>query len=164
MFKYINNKFQEVYDLDTLFSQIKDHITSIEEKNKQLEQENKRIKSEKYAESELASIKERLKEMEENYYRGFPISAEQDEAIAEWEKKHKKEKHNKTPSSSAIGGSFQFRFIPTSIGTIATCICLSCMRKAEEKFYSYPKRSRTTDLKSKLIKIYDAEFCFQELE
>ena len=164
MFKYINNKFQEVYDLDTLFSQIKDHITSVEEKNKQLEQENKRIKSEKYAEGELASMKERLEEMEENYYRGFPVSVEQDEAIAEWEKKHRKERHNGKYAPSAIGGSFQFRFITTSIGIVGACICLSCMRKAEEKFYSYPIKNQTQDLKSKLIKNYDAEFCFQELE
>lgn len=61
-------------------------------------------------------MKDKLKIMSEEHYRGFPISAEAESQINEWKKNHR---HN----GGAIGGTFTYEFIPTSIGTIGTIKC-----------------------------------------
>lgn len=61
-------------------------------------------------------MKDKLKIMSEEHYRGFPISAEAESQINEWKKNHR---HN----DGAIGGTFTYEFIPTSIGTIGTIKC-----------------------------------------
>ena len=61
-------------------------------------------------------MKNKLKTMSEEYYRGFPISAEAKSRINEWKKNHRHD-------GGAIGGTFTYEFIPTSIGTIGTIKC-----------------------------------------
>ena len=162
-FKYINDKLQKTIPLDDLFNQIKDYINSIEEKNKQLIEENKKIKDEKYAEDELASMQRKYNQMKADYYRGFPISEKESAAILNWQEEHLKNKHNvvttkqKLAMQGAIGGIWDYKFIPTSVGIIGTCICPSCYEKARKEFDSSPKSRK------EILKKWDAEFEFQEL-
>lgn len=164
-FKYIDGKLQEIIPLDDLFNQIKNYINAVEAKNKRLQEENQKIKDEKYAENELASMQKKYNEMQEDYYRGFPIGEEQDKAIRAWQENHLKNIHNlvtleqKLQSEGAIGGRWEYKFIPTSIGTVGTCVCSSCYRKAEKELLNKNIKERKS-----IFKKYDAEFIFQELD
>ena len=164
-FRYVNNKLQQVLPLGDLFAQIKEYLDDADNKNKNLIEENKKLKSEKYAEDELASMKEKYNKMEADYYRGFPISEAQDESIRTWQENHLKTIHNlvtleqKLRSGGAIGGRWEYRFIPTSIGTVGTCVCPSCYRKAEKELIENGAKEREN-----IFAKYDAEFIFQELD
>lgn len=164
-FRYIDGKLQEIIPLDDLFNQIKNYINTVEEKNKHLQEENKKIKDEKYAEGELASMQKKYNIMKEKYYRGFPIDEEQDEAIRAWQENHLKNIHNlitleqKLQSEGTIGGRWEYRFIPTSIGTIGICVCSSCYQKAEKELLKKDIKERKN-----IFEKYDAEFIFQELD
>ena len=92
-----------------------DHFRSLEYRNEYLKEEIERLKSEQYKDEELSKMKENYDRMKNDYYRGFPISEEEDKKINEWIDGQMK----KNPSSAgAIGGRFRYEFVPTSIGTI----------------------------------------------
>lgn len=93
-----------------------DHFRSVNNRNEYLEEEIKKLKSEKYKDEELTKMKEQYDRMLEDYYRGFPISKAEKQKIGEW--------IDKLPKSNegAIGGRFRYEFVPTSIGTIGTII------------------------------------------
>ena len=93
-----------------------------------LREENKRVTDEAYKDNELSDLKKRYEEMQKDYFRGFPISEEEEDAISKWQVEHIRKKHwdkkNNCPmSAGAIGGRFTYRFIPTSIGTIGEIVC-----------------------------------------
>lgn len=167
-FTIIDGKFQERLPLDNIFNQIKNYINTVEEQNKQLIEENKKIKDKKYAENELSSMKKELNEMKSDYYRGFPISEKQDESILIWQDNHLENQHNlktfreKLSAQGAIGGNFEFRFVPTSIGTIGYCICPFCYQKAQKEIYKL--NIKNFKERKNIFDKYDAEFCFQELD
>lgn len=70
----------------------------------------------------------------------------------------------------AIGGSFRYEFVPTSIGTVGRCICNSCKHKARKNaeeivnkndFSSKGEYEKALNTKIQhLEKKYDAEFIF----
>lgn len=159
-FTYINGKFQELKDLDTLVTQIRYHINKVDKINEHLREENKRIRDEKYAESELAAMKEKYDKMQADYHRGFPITEKEKKKVTEWQMNHIKTRHRGQHSSSAIGGDFQYLFTPTSIGVFGSCICGSCHSRAMEEIYNHPDMSY--EAKKKIHKKYDDEFTFQE--
>ena len=113
-------------------------------------------------------MKKELNKMKSNYYRGFPINEEQDESIRTWQNNHLENQHNlktlkeKVSAQGAIGGGFEFRFTPTSIGVIGRCICSSCYKKAYKEYNeSFPRK---IEERKNIFDKYDAEFCFQELD
>ena len=97
-----------------------------------LENEIAKLKSETYKDDELQKAKEKVKVMEEDYYRGFPISKEEEAKINEWKENHDKEKHglitteDKLRAGGCIGGRYTYKFVPTSIGTIGYVVCDKC--------------------------------------
>jgi len=94
-------------------------------------EENKKLKEEKYKDTELAHMKAECDRMKEDYYRGFPISEEEYEKALNWMDDHEATKHTRCkglPRGGAIGGSYQWIFTPTSIGTFGTIKC-SCGEK-----------------------------------
>lgn len=99
------------------FQRLYDHYRKIVNENEHLREENERIKSETYKDEELARLKKEYDQMSNDYYRGFPISEEEDKKINEWIKKQM-EKH--PGGLGAIGGRFIYEFIPTGIGTSGT--------------------------------------------
>ncbi|RHS64535.1 hypothetical protein DW955_03270 [Ruminococcus sp. AM45-9BH] len=58
-----------------------------------LQNQNKKLKEEHYKDTELQKMKEELERVRADMYRGFPISAEQEQRIKEWQDKHDAEVH-----------------------------------------------------------------------
>lgn len=100
-----------IHDMKALLQEVYDHYRSVELQNDYLREENEHLKSEAYKDEELAKMKEEYERMKADYQRGFTISEEEHNKIAEWAKTLPK------ASSGAIGGRFKYVFYPTSIGT-----------------------------------------------
>lgn len=102
-----------------------------------LENEVKKLKDEKYKDEELRKAEQRLKDMTEDYFRGFPITKEEKDKIDEWQDTHDSEKHGLNTTQSrlkaggCIGGRYYYKFIPTSIGTIGCVVCSKCNEEFE---------------------------------
>lgn len=97
-----------------------------------LEEEIKRLKSETYKDEELQKASEKVRKIEEDYYRGFPISNEENLKIEEWKNEHDSFVHSllninsKLQAGGCIGGRYSYEFLPTSIGTIGCIKCSKC--------------------------------------
>ena len=122
-------KYAYVYkNIDDSIKNIKNIYTIQKERIKFLEEENKYLKDKNYKDLELLKLKEKLEEMRQNLIRGFEISKEDDEKIKMWRTEHIRKKHwnkkeDRPAYTGAIGGSFSYHFIPTSIGVIGTIKC-----------------------------------------
>ena len=106
-------------DIKKTLQQVYDHYRSVCNRNDYLKKEIEKVKSEKYADEELSRLKSEYDKMKSDYYRGFPISEEEDKNIKEWIKNQQK----KNPGiGGAAGGRFTYKFIPTGLGTSGTII------------------------------------------
>ena len=106
-------------DIKKTLQQVYDHYRSVCNRNDYLKKEIEKVKSEKYADEELSRLKSEYDRMKSDYYRGFPISEEEDKNINEWIKKQQE----KNPGSGGTaGGRFTYRFTPTGLGTVGTII------------------------------------------
>ena len=106
-------------DIRKVLQEVYDHYRSILARNEYLAEENKRLKSDAYKEEELSAMNAKYGKMRQDYFRGFPISEEEEEKINAW----KQEIMKKYPANDgAIGGRFTYKFIPTSIGTIGRIV------------------------------------------
>lgn len=120
----------------TTHQSVEDHCASIIEEynrikntNKVLYEQIEKLKNKVYEEEYIAYLRNCLKEKEQGV--NFSISPEEHQRIKEWIKEHNKKFHNidadkgEIRYSGAIGGSFNYIFTPTSIGTVGTikCIC-----------------------------------------
>lgn len=118
-------------NVNDAFEAIQRKIDFLEIKNANLIKENKQLKEQNYKDKELTKMKDRLSHMEADYYRGFPISEDEQKSIQEWMDQHDQEAHNcytlddKLRRGGCIGGTYKYEFIPTSIGVIGTVKC-SC--------------------------------------
>lgn len=171
---YTDGKFTEVYSVDDICTSIRARIDSANKKAEYAYAEMEKMKNEKWKDNELRSMKNQLKAMELDYYRGFPISESEQKAISEWKDHHWTNQHNAPTNEKrlkrmgAIGGSFSYEFVPTSIGTSGAVCCQSCLAKARAKAYQemYEEKDSKFNLQDRLrelIKEYDAKFQFQEL-
>ena len=117
--------------VENSFNSIQKYIETLEIQNQHLLEENKKLKNEHYKDEKLSEMKSRLDKMEKEYYRGFPISEEENDRIKSWMNKHDEEVHNAHTLSEKLrlggccGGRYSYHFIPTSIGTVGTIKC-SC--------------------------------------
>ena len=108
-----------IHDLKSLLQEVYDHYRSVVKTNDYLKKEIEKVKSEKYADEELSRLKSEYDRMKSDYYRGFPISEEEDKNIKEWIKNQQE----KNPGiGGAIGGRFTYKFTPTGLGTVGTII------------------------------------------
>ena len=106
-------------DIKKTLQQVYDHYRSVCNRNDYLKKEIEKVKSEKYAEEELSRLKSEYDKMKSDYYRGFPISEEEDKNIKEWIKNQQE----KNPGiGGATGGRFTYKFTPTGLGTVGTII------------------------------------------
>lgn len=106
-------------DIKKTLQQVYDHYRSVCNRNDYLMKEIEKVKSEKYADEELSRLKSEYDKMKLDYYRGFPISEEEDKNIKEWIKNQQK----KNPGiGGAAGGRFTYKFTPTGLGTSGTII------------------------------------------
>ena len=108
-----------IHDLKSLLQEVYDHYRSVVKTNDYLKNEIEKVKSEKYADEELSRLKSEYDRMKSDYYRGFPISEEEDKNIKEWIKNQQE----KNPGiGGATGGRFTYKFTPTGLGTVGTII------------------------------------------
>lgn len=108
-----------IQDIKKTLQQVYDHYRSVCNRNDYLKKEIEKVKSEKYADEELSRLKSAYDKMKSDYYRGFPISEEEDKNIKEWIKNQQK----KNPGiGGAAGGRFTYKFTPTGLGTSGTII------------------------------------------
>ena len=106
-------------DIKKTLQQVYDHYRSVCNRNDYLRKEIEKVKSEKYADEELSRLKSEYDRMKSDYYRGFPISEEEDKNIKEWIKNQQE----KNPGiGGASGGRFTYRFTLTGLGTVGTII------------------------------------------
>lgn len=118
-------------DVEAAFKTIQNRIEILESQIGRLAEENKRLKNEHYKDKELSEMKDKLDKMQRAYYRGFPISDEEEKRIEEWKNRHDEEVHNayslidKVKLGGCCGGRYTYEFVPTGIGTIGTVKC-SC--------------------------------------
>ena len=106
-------------DIKKTLQQVYDHYRIVCNRHDYLMKEIEKVKSEKYADEELTRLKSEYDKMKSDYYRGFPISEEEDKNIKEWIKNQQK----KNPGiGGAAGGRFTYKFTPTGLGTSGTII------------------------------------------
>ena len=106
-------------DIKKTLQQVYDHYRSVCNRNDYLRKEIEKVKSEKYADEELSRLKSEYDKMKSDYYRGFPISEEEDKNIKDWIKKQQE----KNPGiGGTVGGRFTYKFTPTGLGTVGTII------------------------------------------
>ena len=115
--------------IDTFVEDIKHELQGKDIRIEYLEKQNQELRDEKYKDNELSRMESELKTMKEDYYRGFPISEEEQKSIREWMDKHDEEVHrartldDKLKLGGCCGGRYTYEFTPTSIGTIGTVKC-----------------------------------------
>lgn len=160
---YIDGQFTEIYPVDDICRMIKARVQHAEDSAKRAQEELAEMKKETWKDEQLKSMQNSLNQAREDYYRGFPISESEKEAIYKWQNQHYNNRHNahdiksRIAMGGAIGGTFLYEFVPTSIGTTGACYCGSCRKKAQ---LQAPDETTYRNL----LKEYDAYFVFQDLD
>ena len=160
--RYKDGVFTDIRDIEDICQDLKALVEDLQDDKQYLQDELNKISSEKWRDEELQTLKEERDSIRQDSYRGFPISEKEMKAIKEWQYNHDVEQHglltetDRLRSKGAIGGSYAFDFVGTSIGTFGSCYCSACRSKAIKYCNG--------DLNSyrRLLKEYDAEFSFQE--
>ena len=134
-FKYTkkyNGETITVYPIEVCLKSILCRTEDLEDTIKVLAAENKALRDEAWKDKELQDMKEKLKRTEEDNYRGFPISEQEDAAIKEWREKHEKEVHNfSSDKFYGAGDRYSYHFTPTGLGTSGVIRCNICGEEFE---------------------------------
>ena len=115
--RYKNGEYVRVLDLNDCLDAIKIRNEDLEEQVRNLQETNKKLRDDNYKDEELQKMKKELEQFKEEYYRGFPISEEEGQAIAAWKSNHKKGIPNWHKAS------YTYIFEPTSLGIVGTIKC-----------------------------------------
>lgn len=135
--KYFNGQFIDIYDLDDCLKSIQYRNKDNEDRIKYLVEENKKLKEDHYKDEEIQKMQQKLDKMQKAYYRGFPISEDEEKAIEEWKKKHDAQAHGwrtalmRQKAEGVSGGRYTYVFVPTALGT---CGIVKCHCGAEFEF------------------------------
>lgn len=120
--------------IDKFCFNIKANIMTREETIQRLQDELKAAKDEAYASEEMQRMKEELERTKKAYYRGFPISEQEQEQIRAWQKKHDVVAHNNPKHyHGTSGGGYSYIFYPTAIGTSGVIRCDTCAARARKE-------------------------------
>ena len=131
-----NGVFTDIKDIEDICQDLKALVEDLQDEKQYLQDELDTISSEKWRDEELQKLKEERDRIRQDSYRGFPISEKEMKAIKEWQYNHDVEQHglltetDRLRSKGAIGGSYAFDFVGTSIGTFGSCYCSACRSKA----------------------------------
>ena len=86
---------------------------------------------EKWKDTELTLMKSERDLAVKERNLGFPLTEEERNRAARWQKAHDTEVHNNPLQYHGVsGGGFAWVFYPTGLGIACDCICESCQRKA----------------------------------
>lgn len=94
-----------------------DRLLGKDKQIEQLQKENNRLRDEHYKDEELKKLQEKIKDLQGDCNRGFPISFNEQEVIDEFREEHKKE----CPHCS-----FKYIFEPYSIVEFGYLKCNVC--------------------------------------
>ena len=120
-----------VIDINECLDYIRDIVNSNERTIEALKKRNNELLDEHYKDKSLSEMKEQYEKMQEDYYRGFPISEEEDSEIKKWQKEHEENVHGLTDdrlrmkAGGVSGGRYSYHFVPTSLGVSGVIRC-SC--------------------------------------
>ena len=103
------------YQSQNIVNDLLKRLRQLELSVENLKKENAELKSEHYKDEQLSNMKDKLNKMEKEYYRGFPITENEETQINKFKDKYRK-------YYGAIGGAFTYKFTPTSIGVIGEVI------------------------------------------
>ena len=70
-----------------IIEELKNRFDRQEDRIKYLEEQNKKIQEKNWAEEKYQKMQSRYEAMQKDYYRGFPISEEEEKKIKAWQKK-----------------------------------------------------------------------------
>lgn len=118
-----------VYELEDCIKAIRVRNEDNESRINRLYEENKALREEHYKDSVIQELQQKLRKMEANYYRGFPISETQSKKINNWKKEHDEKIHgcitagDRLKIDGVCGGRYTYHFTPTSIGTSGVIRC-----------------------------------------
>lgn len=115
--KWENSKVKRVLDFDKCIESLKERNADQNEFIKNLQEENKHLKSEHYKDDELQDWVHKYNKLKNDADRGFPITKEESERIYEWRYKHEMQEHPRP--------SYSYIFTPTALGLVGTIKC-SC--------------------------------------
>ena len=166
---YKDGKFITVYPIDDICEMLQAKFENLQDYIEELEKENKELKDKAFSKKKLAEMKEELEKVKADSYRGFPISEEESEEISDWKAKHMEETHRVKTASQRLrfhgvsGGRWEYRFVPTSIGIIGSCVCSSCMERARKDAGDMSDINAYRERLREIIKEYDAEYVFQNI-
>lgn len=136
-YTHYKGEYIQVHPVEECVKSILSRIESYEDTIKRLKEENRKLKDEVWKDEELQDMKEQLDKMKAKYYRGFPISKQEEIAIKEWKEKHEEEVHGLKTSlqrmnaQGASGGGYSYIFYPTAIGCSGVVRCNSCGEEFE---------------------------------
>ena len=126
---HYNGEWVQVYDFDKCIKALQCRNARSEDRIKHLEEENRKLKEEHSKDKEIQKMQERLDRMQKDYWRGFPITKEEEQAIEAWKKEHDAKVHSyktkrmRAKADGCCGGRYTYQFVPTSIGTVGTIRC-----------------------------------------
>lgn len=83
------------------------------------------LEDEAYADKRMAEMQAEVERSRKALARGFAIGDEAWDSIRSWQRRHVDEEHGGELRGGAIGGTWTYSFIPTSIGVVGTvrCVC-----------------------------------------
>ncbi|WP_143322956.1 hypothetical protein [Clostridium sp. HBUAS56010] len=119
----------QVYDLEKCLKAIRVRDKRNEDLIEKLKTMNKELREEYDRDNEIQKMQMELKKVRSDYYRGFPISESEKEAIDEWCNEHDKSVHGldtlgkRLKAGGCCGGRYSYHFVPTSIGVSGTIKC-----------------------------------------
>lgn len=113
-------------DLKKISKESEKEIDKIEDIVKKLREENKYLKSEKYKDTELKIMRQKLDDVYNDMNRGFPITKEENKEILKWCDEHDKMHQSQ---GDKRGGYYTYEFSPCAgLGIIGEVKC-SCGEK-----------------------------------
>ena len=118
----MNNIFFDQYTFDELLEMLKAKYERLKLHKERVEKENEEHRNKTYEIGYVSKLREENKRLKEDYYRGFPISKKEKEAINKWKTEHYK-------TCNRIGGC-SYHFYPTDLGVAGVVQC-SCGAKFE---------------------------------
>lgn len=166
--------------IDDLTDKINQQYKKLQDQNEKLNAENAQLKNEQYKDMELIKLKKEIDDLKEVCQRGFPITKDEADRIAEWRENHILKYHKNEITGTKIKKQSTFHpiytFVPTYIGTFGSVYCEECKAKADKELNDFmvinkfleecnPNwkiRETIREKKRALYKKYDCECEFQE--
>lgn len=116
--------------VDRAFNNLKGIYVDLINQNGSLKEQIRQLKSDIAKDEEVKKLQAELDKMRKEGLYSFHITGEEHKRIAKWQEQHLKDRHSCNMSFGAIGGNWEYTFLPTSVIDIGSCRCGLCDRIA----------------------------------